>query len=116
MIAPRLSWWRRSAAEPGDQPFHDGHANATIIGKDGLEQRDDVQVGVSLMAPNMVYPDHSHPPEEVYAAFTGGEWWNARMDWTEPGAGGLIYNPPGILHAMRSGAKPFLALWMLPVD
>jgi hypothetical protein len=58
--------------------------------------------------------DHDHPPEEVYLSLAPGEWWNAGMDWTDPGARGVIYNPPGIRHAMRSGAGPFLALWLLP--
>ena len=98
-----------------DQPFYDGHANATIIGASGIEERDDVWIGVSLMAPDVTYPKHSHPPEEAYLAMTEGEWWNSNMEWTEPGAGGVIYNPPGILHAMRSGGQPFLALWVLPL-
>ena len=112
----QLIWTRRKGASPDNQPFYDGHANAMLMGPGGIEQRDDVWVGVSLMAPNIRYVDHSHAPEEVYLAFTDGEWWNAAMPWTEPGPGGLIYNPPGILHAMRSGEKPFLALWLLPVD
>lgn len=113
---PRLQWTRRKGAEPGDAPFYDSHANATIIGKGGIEERRDVWVGVTLMAGDIVYPVHDHPPEEIYLAFTEGEWWNAEMDWTRPAPGGLIYNPPGIAHTMRSGARPFLALWMLPVD
>lgn len=112
----QLGWWRRKGVSAMDQPFYDGHANAMLIGPGGLEQREDVMVGVSLMAPAIQYPDHSHAPEEVYLAFTEGEWWNSDMEWTEPGPGGLIYNPPGILHAMRSGSKPFLALWLLPID
>lgn len=114
-IEGQLRWTRRTAASPDNQPFYDGHANAMLIGPGGLEQREDVMVGISLMAPHIRYVDHSHPPEEVYLAFTDGEWWNAAMPWTEPGPGGLIYNPPGIMHAMRSGEKPFLALWLLPV-
>lgn len=114
-LETRLNWTRRRTSTPTRQPFHDGHANATLIGPDGLERRDDVWMGVTLMAPGITYPDHSHPPEEVYVAFTDGEWWNAAMDWTEPGPGGLIYNPPAILHAMRSGGKPFLALWLLSI-
>lgn len=110
-----LTWARRSSSTPANQPFHDGHANAMLIGPGGLEQREDVWVGATVMAPGILYPDHSHPPEEVYLAFTEGEWWNAEMDWTRPGPGGLIYNPPGILHAMRSGPAPFLALWFLPI-
>ena len=112
----RLKWERRKSADPENRTFYGGHANAMLIGPGGLEQRDDVWVGATVMAPGVTYPDHSHPPEEVYLAFTPGEWWNADMDWTEPGPGGLIYNPPGIVHAMRSGDQPFLAMWFLPVD
>ena len=109
-----LGWYRRNNAEALGQPFFDGHANAMLVGPGGLEQRDDVWVGVTVMAPHITYPDHDHPPEEVYIALSPGEWWNAEMDWTAPGPGGIIYNPPGILHAMRSHADPFLALWFLP--
>lgn len=115
-VEGRLTWERRKGADPANKSFYDGHANAMLIGPGGLEQREDVWVGATVMAPGVTYPDHSHPPEEVYLAFTPGEWWNAEMAWTEPGAGGLIYNPPGILHAMRSGDQPFLAMWFLPVD
>lgn len=114
-IEPQLSWWRRNTADPSDTAFYNGHANASIIGPGGLEERDDVRVGVSLMAPQVLYPVHEHPPEEVYLSFTSGEWWNTGLDWNEPGSGGTIYNPPGIAHAMRSGAKPLLALWLLPL-
>ena len=99
-----------------DQPFYDSHANAMLIGPGGIEERSDVWVGVTVMTPRLVYPDHDHPPEEVYIAMSPGEWWNTEMDWTEPGPGGVIYNPPGILHAMRSHAQPLLALWFLPID
>jgi hypothetical protein len=116
-IEPRFNWMRRPNADPSDTHFYNGHANATIIGaKGGLEERGDVWLGVTVMAPHVHYPVHDHPPEEVYLAFTAGEWWNAAMDWTEPGPGGTVYNPPGIAHTMRSGNKPFLALWLLPVE
>jgi hypothetical protein len=114
-IEPALRWYRRSTADPNDSVFWNGHANAVILGPGGLEERNDIWVGVSLMAPHVTYVDHDHPPEEAYLALTPGEWWNADMDWTDPGAGGLIYNRPGIRHAMRSGATPFLALWFLPI-
>ncbi len=107
--------WKPSGRQSEDPAFENAHANAMIAGPGGIEQRNDVMIGVSLLAPRTTYPDHSHPPEEVYLAFTAGEWWNAGMDWTEPGPGGLIYNPPGVLHAMRAGAKPMLAVWLLPV-
>ena len=111
-----LRWYRRRTATESHQPFFDSHANAMLIGPGGLEERSDVWVGATVMAPELVYPDHDHPPEEVYIALSPGEWWNADMEWTEPGPGGIIYNPPGILHAMRAGEGPLLALWFLPID
>lgn len=115
LLADRLAWGPSRSAEGAEAAFREGHANATILGPGGLEDRPDVMVGVSLMAPHLSYPVHRHPPEEVYLALTPGEWWNAGMDWTDPGPRGFIYNPPGIAHAMRSGETPFLALWLLPV-
>lgn len=115
-VEGRLQWYRRRTATAGEQPFYDSHANAMLIGPGGIEERSDVWVGATVMTPQLVYPDHDHPPEEVYIAMSPGEWWNAAMDWTEPGPGGIIYNPPGILHAMRSHAASFLALWFLPID
>lgn len=114
-IASDLRWTRRSSADPSEPIFWNGHANALIMGQGGLEERDDLWIGVTLMAPDITYVDHDHPPEEVYLSLSPGEWWNADMDWTDPDTTGLIYNPPGIRHAMRSGAKPFLALWFLPL-
>ena len=115
VLVERLEWKRRMSADPANSVFWDGHANAMICGPGGLEQRDDLWIGATVMAPGVTYVDHDHPPEEVYLSLAPGEWWNADMDWTDPGERGLIYNPPGIRHAMRSGAGPFLALWLLPV-
>ena len=114
-LAPDLVWRRRGSADPSDPRFWHGHANAQILGPNGIEKRDDVWVGATLMAPGTDYPRHSHKPEEIYLALAPGEWWNASTDWADPGATGAIYNPPGILHAMRSGPAPFLALWFLPL-
>lgn len=114
-IAPQLSWKRRPSATPADQPFHDGHANAAIFGPGGLEDHPGLWIGATVMAPRVTYPDHDHPPAEIYLPLTPGEWWNAEMDWTDPGPDGFIYNPPGIRHAMRAGPVPFLALWLLPI-
>lgn len=113
-IAPELVWRRRASADPSDTQFWNGHANAMILGPGGLEERRDVWVGATVMAPGTTYADHDHPPEEVYLSLAPGEWWNAEMDWTDPSPEGAIYNPPGIRHRMRSGSGPFLALWYLP--
>lgn len=113
-ITPHLCWKTRPGAEAHGDAFLHGHANAIITGPDeGLEVRPDVRIGVSLMAPRTRYPDHHHPPEEVYIVLSDGEWWQAGGAWHAPGIGGLVHNPPNILHAMRSADAPLLALWFL---
>lgn len=112
-IAPRIAWYRRPGAQPAMGRFFDGHASAVVVGPGGLERRDDVKVGLSLMAPQVRYPDHQHPPEEIYVVLTPGQWRQRAGPWHEPGAGGIVHNPPGIVHAMRSGASPLLAVWFL---
>ncbi len=113
-LVPRLAWRPRSSADPADAAYWNGHANAMILGPGGLEERSDLWIGATVMAPGVLYPDHDHPPEEVYLSLSPGEWWNAEMNWTDPGPDGAIYNPPGIRHRMRAGVEPFLALWYLP--
>lgn len=108
-----LDWAPRAGAATVGEVFLHGHANAQIIGPAGQEQRRDVTVGLSLMAPGVRYPDHCHPPEEVYLVLSPGEWWQAGGAWYAPGIGGIVHNPPGIMHAMRSGEAPLLAIWLL---
>jgi len=106
----RLAWYARPS---DDVDFRDGHANTFVIGEAGLEDHPGVVIGATLMAPGLTYPDHDHPPEEVYLVLGAGEWWNTETPWHEPGPGGLVHNPPGILHAMRSGDDPLLAIWCM---
>lgn len=112
-VEPHLCWQRRPGAEQVPGNFVDGHANATIVGADGLEQRDDVRIGVSLLAPHVTYPDHRHPPEELYAVLSPGSWRQNANPWHEPGPGGVVYNQPDVVHAMRSADAPLLAIWCL---
>ncbi|MFO1170379.1 MAG: dimethylsulfonioproprionate lyase family protein [Hyphomicrobiaceae bacterium] len=112
-LDPMLAWGVRNTATQIGEPFLSGHANASIVAPGQLESRTDVWVGVSLMAPNITYPYHDHPPEEVYVSLSPGDWQQNADPWVTPGTGGLIYNPPGIRHAMRAANAPFLAAWCL---
>lgn len=112
-LAPKLAWWHRTNELEPDSAFAHSHANATLIGKGGLEERDDVWVGISLMGPGIEYPEHHHPPEEIYLVLSQGHWQRAGAEWFEPGIGGLVHNTPNIRHAFRSGSAPLLATWCL---
>lgn len=113
-IEADLEWrCRASFDETASANFPDGHANAMILGPAGLENRTDVWLGVSLLAPSVRYPDHAHAPEETYLVLSDGEFRQGDGDWFTPGVGGSFYNPPWIKHAMRSGSAPLFAFWAL---
>jgi hypothetical protein len=112
-IEPMLQWRRRSTHPSASSNFDDGHANAMIIGPAGLEDRRDVWLGVTLMAPHVRYPDHDHAPEETYLVLSEGEFRQGDGAWFAPGVGGSFYNVPGVKHAMRSGDRPLFAFWAM---
>lgn len=116
-IEPLLEWRRRPTYDKltASENFVDGHANAMILGPSGIEERRDVWLGVTLLAPNVRYPDHDHTPEEVYLVLSDGEFLQDGRGWFSPGIGGSFYNVPHIRHAMRSGDNPLLAFWALKV-
>jgi hypothetical protein len=114
LLEPMLYWHRRSGSMlHASANMAEGHANAVIVGPDGYERRKDVRIGVSLLAPNVRYPDHNHPPDETYLVLSKGAFRQGDNDWFEPGIGGTLYNTPNITHAMRSGNAPLLAIWLL---
>lgn len=115
-LEPLLDWRPRSTGASASENFAEGHANAMIVGPGGLEERRDVWLGTSLLAPDVRYPDHDHAPEETYLVLSEGEFMHGDSGWFSPGVGGSFYNPPGIRHAMRSGDKPLFALWALLPD
>lgn len=113
-LEPMLNWRRRSGVITcASANFAEGHANANIVGPGGIERRTDVWLGVTLLSPNVRYPDHSHPPEETYLVLSSGAFRHGESEWFESGIGGTFYNSPGIVHAMRSDNSPLLAFWLL---
>jgi hypothetical protein len=113
-LEPSLAWAPRPAGGPfASDNWPEGHANATVVGPKGLEDRDDLAIGASLMAPRVRYPDHDHGPEEVYLVLSPGRFRHGGSGWFEPGIGGTLYNQPSIRHAMASDDAPLLAFWCL---
>ena len=113
-ISSRLMWVTRPNGENDEPVFKMNHANAVVVGEGGLEARSDIRIGMSLLAPQTRYPDHQHPPEEIYTVLSCGEWKQGPDgEFFSPGVGGFVHNVPYIVHGMRSGKFPLLAVWSL---
>lgn len=109
-LAGDINWWSR-LSDADSATFTDAHA--MIVGPGAFEDRDDAEIGVSVLAPNVRYPDHHHPPPEVYLSLTPGIWRKGDGSWVDPGIGGTVFNAPNDVHAMKAEAEPLIAFWCL---
>ena len=112
-LQPFLNWAPKPGTENEPNDFYNNHANTSIVGMGGLEDRDDVRIGASLVAPHQHYPRHCHPPEEYYVVLSPGSWMHEDGPFQKLAAGDLFHNTPHVWHAMQAGEAPLLAVWCL---
>ncbi len=112
-IEPEFAWSRRPESAQAAGGFYNSHANAIIVGKGGLETRQDVLIGISLVAPDIQYPRHHHPPEELYLVLSPGQWMQNDRSLGLKQSGDLVHNPPNVWHGMQATKTPLLAIWCL---
>jgi len=100
------------------EDFAAGHCFASILGGDAPFAADDFELGLFLIAPNVLYRDHRHAAPELYAPLTGPHGWRFR-----PGrplivkpAHQPVWNPPHQPHLTKVGAVPFLSLFVWTRD
>jgi hypothetical protein len=106
-----------SDAAMGQPGYMDGYAYAEIIGPSGVFTGDDFMLGLLLIGPHRIYPEHWHPAPELYWTLTGpSSWKNGAGSWTGRDAGSFCWHDPFVVHATATGTMPLLAVWAWPRD
>lgn len=106
---------------PRDQigePFATGHAYASIMGGDAPFAAKDFDLGIFLIAPDVLYRDHRHAAPELYAPLTGPHGWRFGVDRpliVKP-AHQPVWNPSNQPHLTKVGPIPFLCLFVWTKD
>ncbi len=118
--ADRLSWVTYDAYprdEIGDA-FATGHAFASLLGEAAPFAARDFDLGLFLIAPNILYRDHCHAAPELYAPLTGPHGWRFGLGapLTVKPAHIPIWNPPHQPHLTKVGPVPFLCLFVWTRD
>lgn len=75
-----------------------------------------VTCGLMLISAQAEYPEHSHPPNEIYLPIAGSDsaWRHGgREGHRRLGPDTLVYNPPDAVHGTLAGNEPVLALYIL---
>ncbi len=107
--APFLQWITYDLYDPEriGESFRTGHAFAQLL------RATDFDLGIFLIAPQVLYRDHAHPAPELYAPLTGPHGW--RFGPGEPlvlrPAHQPVWNLPHQPHLTKVGAVPFLAIY-----
>ena len=70
-------------------------------------------MGLLMLGPDVAYPRHRHPAEEIYSPLSGTAWWQrGDAPWRRVQPGTAIHHPPGLPHATRTGGDPLVALYL----
>jgi len=112
-LLPYVPWINRQARADQDSAFVERHRHGMIAGPGGLFECSNLTLGLALMMPETCSPYHQHPPAEFYLVLSPGAWYREDVGWWSRRAGGLVFNPPSCVHAMKSLQTPLLALWGL---
>jgi len=111
-LAPSLRWTYSYPTNPRDRDLSSKVAFAQIVGRRGLQPDAEIHIGLTLIAPHVVYPAHHHPAVELYLVVSGTALWqsgNAEPALRAPGS--IILHPGNVVHAMTTFDDPLLAIW-----
>ena len=110
-VADRTSWaspYADYAGEPDMDAMRSAYAYAPIIGQayNAILGRpgsapylsDEVQAGLTLQGPGVVYPPHVHKAVEIYWVISGTAKWQRGDEWSTHGPGATIFHDLSLIH------------------
>ncbi|MCV2867728.1 dimethylsulfoniopropionate lyase [Defluviimonas sp. WL0002] len=114
--APHLTWitYDLYAPETIGEAFRLNHAFASLVGEEMAPfTAQDYDLGLFLIAPDVLYRDHRHAAPELYAPLTGPHGW--RFGTGDPvtvlPAHAPVWNEPFRPHMTKVGSEPFLCIY-----
>lgn len=110
-LAKSLDWSSSSTGPFASMNIEKAHAHAVIAGAAGLEERDDVTLGLTIMEPYSRFPDHVQYRARVFLALSDCEFLCDEKGWQQASPGSAFYNEAGHTVAMRCTSRPLLAAW-----
>jgi hypothetical protein len=111
--APHMAWNRTYSEALVGAQFLQNYGYSEIMGTGGTVPSEHVACGFLLLGPNTYYPPHEHEAEEIYIPLSGtAEWMKGKSGWHKRTPGTVIHHASNEPHAMRTGASPFLGLYL----
>ena len=108
--------WRQTydEADGFDRRFLDTYGWTDLAGPEGPYRADGFRLMAGYWGQGLVYPDHSHPPDEDYIVLAGSAWFALNDDpLRKLGPGEIFHVPSRTVHSaeMRDEGLLALAIW-----
>ena len=110
-VAKSLEWVASKTGPFASINIEHTHAHAVVAGISGVEERSDVALGLTIMAPYSRFPDHIQYRSRVFLALSDCEFSCDDKGWQRGSIGSIFFNEAGHNVAMRCTARPLLAAW-----
>jgi hypothetical protein len=111
--APSMAWRQTYSTKDVDAAFLDNYGWSEILGASGPLGSERIACGFLILGPSTHYPRHRHEAEELYVPLSGtAGWQQGDAPWRERSPGSAIHHARDEPHAMRTGAKALLALYL----
>jgi quercetin dioxygenase-like cupin family protein len=111
--APSMAWRQTYSTQDVDAAFLDNYGWSEILGASGPLGSERIACGLLILGPSTHYPPHRHEAEELYVPLSGtAAWRQGDGPWRERSPGTAIHHARDEPHAMRTGAKALLALYL----
>ncbi len=109
---PHLTWRQTySEADGFDADYLARYCWCDLAGPHGPYRAQGLRIMIGYWGQGLVYPDHSHSPEEHYLVLAGSSWIALGDDpLRRYGPGDVFHTPPGAVHSARMRDAPLLAL------
>jgi hypothetical protein len=111
--APTMAWRRTYTEADVGAAFLQNYGWSEIVGTSGPLPSERVACGFLVLGPQIHYRRHQHEAEEVYIPLAGtASWQQGDGGWSEYAPGTVIHHDRNEPHAMRTGTRPLLALYL----
>lgn len=110
-VAAALPWRYGYAPRADAAGLEHRMAWAELVGPAAPFRSAQVGLGLTLIGPHTSYPPHRHPAVEVYRVVAGTAVWRAGPVTSLHPPGATILHSPNLVHAMRTGDEPLLAIY-----
>ena len=114
-VAAKLPWRQTYGEDDGfDRRFLDTYGWTDLAAPDGPYTADGFRLMLGYWGQGLVYPDHSHPPEEHYMVLSGSAWFRLNDDpFRKLGPGEVFHVPSQTVHSadMRDEGLLAIAIW-----